>query len=358
MRSSSEQQVNRCTGDQVKEGEWKLPCGVGKAAAGGHAASPKFGDSNARRHRTTAQPHDRTTTPIHMAWYDEDSWATAAFAPNPKTIALTFLITLLLPILLHRFLYRKVTPTTEPTFLLLGPSGGGKTAFLTLTERNVVASTHTSTAPQTIEATLPDGFTPNSSHYRSPGDPAYERSRRFLLVDTPGHGKLRRFATTQLVKPTNVRGIVFVVDAASVAEDAGLNETAEYLHDVLMALQKRYTGAKTSKGPKDIPVLIAANKLDLFTALPPHLVKLQLEKAISEVRTNRAKGLRDSGVAMGGEDDGLDEEREWLGEGGEGSFEFAQMEEVGISVTIKGGNVIGTEGVDTAGWYEWIAEQL
>ncbi|KAF1960633.1 P-loop containing nucleoside triphosphate hydrolase protein [Byssothecium circinans] len=293
-----------------------------------------------------------------MAWYHEDSWATAAFAPKPSTIALTFLIAVLLPILLHQFLYRKVTPTTQPTFLLIGPSGGGKTAFLTLTERNAVAQTHTSTAPLTIEATLPEGFVPESSHYRSPGDPAYERSRRFLLVDTPGHGKLRRFATTQLVTPSNVRGIIFVVDAAAVAEDAGLNETAEYLHDVLLALQKRYTGAKTSKGPKDIPVLIATNKLDLFTALPPHLVKLQLEKAISEVRKNRAKALKDSGVALGGEDDGVDEEREWLGEGGEVSFEFAQMEHVGISVVVKGGNVIGGEGADAKSWYEWIAEQL
>jgi signal recognition particle receptor subunit beta len=199
---------------------------------------------------------------------------------------------------------------------------------------------------------------PASSHYRSPGDPAYERSRRFHLVDTPGHGKLRRFATMQLVNLTNISGIIFVVDAASVAEETGLNETAEYLHDVLLALQKRYTGAKTSKGPKDVPVLVAANKLDLFTALPAHLVQLQLEKAISEVRKSRAKGLKDSGVAMGGEEDGVDEEREWLGEGGEGSFEFAQMEEVGTSVTVKGGHVIGGESEATKSWFEWIAEQL
>ena len=67
-----------------------------------------------------------------MAWYDEDSWATAAFSPKPSTIAVTILIVVLLPLLLHQFLYRKVTSTTQPTFLLVGPSGGGKTAFLTL----------------------------------------------------------------------------------------------------------------------------------------------------------------------------------------------------------------------------------
>ena len=166
------------------------------------------------------------------------------------------------------------------------------------TERNTVSPTHTSTAPLTIQALLPDGFVPNSSHYRSAGDPAYERARRFLLVDTPGHGKLRHFATSQLANPTNVRGIIFVVDAASVAEEAGLNEAAEYLHDILLSLQKRYTDAKTSKGPKEIPVLVAANKLDLFTSLPPHLVQIQLEKAITGVRKSRAKGLKDSSNAL------------------------------------------------------------
>jgi hypothetical protein len=67
-----------------------------------------------------------------MVWYDKDSWVTAAFAPKPATIALTFILAILLPILLHQFLYRKSAPATLPTVLLVGPSGGGKTAFLTL----------------------------------------------------------------------------------------------------------------------------------------------------------------------------------------------------------------------------------
>lgn len=67
-----------------------------------------------------------------MAWYDEDSWLTAAFAPKLSTIAVALVLTLLLPVLLHMFIYRKATPTALPTFLLIGPSGAGKTALLTL----------------------------------------------------------------------------------------------------------------------------------------------------------------------------------------------------------------------------------
>lgn len=68
-----------------------------------------------------------------MAWYDEDSWLTAAFAPNPTTIIVTLLVALILPILVHSFLYRKAAAAAQlPTFLLVGPSGSGKTAFATL----------------------------------------------------------------------------------------------------------------------------------------------------------------------------------------------------------------------------------
>ncbi|OAL48091.1 P-loop containing nucleoside triphosphate hydrolase protein [Pyrenochaeta sp. DS3sAY3a] len=295
-----------------------------------------------------------------MAWYDQDSWLTAAFSPNLSTILITIVVALGLPLLLHAFLYKKAAAATKiPTFLLLGPSGAGKTAFATLAERNATTQTHTSTTPLTVSTLLPSPHIPASSHYRSPGDPQFERSRRFLLLDTPGHGKLRHFATTALADPKTIRSIIFVVDAAAIAEDAGLTDAAEYLHDVLLALQKRYTSAKSSKGPRDIPVLIAANKMDLFTALPANLVKLQLEKGITAVRANRAKALRDAGAALSGGEDEVDEEKEWLGEGGEGAFEFSQMREIGTTVDVVGGNVLGgKEKGDVGAWWAWIAQGL
>lgn len=103
-------------------------------------------------------------------------------------------------------------------------------------------------------------------------------------------------------------------------------------------------------------VLIAANKLDLFTALPASLVKKNLQAEITKIRATRAKGLLDSAVSMEGEDD----EKEWLGEGGEGSFDFQQMEESGVEVDIVGGNVTGKgeEKAHVDEWWSWIAQQM
>ncbi|QRD06848.1 signal recognition particle receptor subunit beta [Parastagonospora nodorum SN15] len=99
--------------------------------------------------------------------------------------------------------------------------------------------------------------------------------------------------------------------------------------------------------------------MDLFTALPAGLVKVQLEKAITQVRAGRATALRDAGAALSGGEDEVDEEKEWLGEGGEGAFEFTQMQEVGTSVGVVGGNVVqGKERGDVEGWWAWIAELL
>lgn len=153
-----------------------------------------------------------------------------------------------------------------------------------------------------------------------------------------------------------------MVDAADIstsssgAGNEALRQAAEYLHDLLLLLQKRSTSSKSTRGPKELPVLVAANKLDLFTALPAPLVKTALESEITNVRSSRGKGLLDSGIGMNDLDIG--EEKEWLGDGGEGKFEFSQMEEVNVSVSVAGGNVLGSDGPDVKQWWDWIAGYL
>ncbi|KAF2098565.1 P-loop containing nucleoside triphosphate hydrolase protein [Rhizodiscina lignyota] len=286
---------------------------------------------------------------------------TKAWGPSLPVIIVTAIVALLLPILVHTFLYRARTPTSLPSFLLVGPSGSGKTSLLTVFENGSPAPTHLSQTPSTVQVQLPPSTKADSQKYRSEHDPTAKQRPKFLIIDTPGHGKLRNHAFEQLRKPQpHLKGIIFVVDSASLSSDtpgrsaAGLTEAAQYLHDILLLLQKRYTGAKSSKGPPELPVLIAANKLDLFTALPAQLVKSALEAEITRIRTTRAKGLLDSAV----KDETLEEEREWLGDGGEGKFEFGQMEEVNVPIKVVGGNVIGADGSDISGWWEWIGEQL
>jgi len=164
------------------------------------------------------------------------------------------------------------------------------------------------------------------------------------MVDTPGHAKLRHIAMGELNKPTTskVKGLIFVVDSAD-----EMAKVAEYLHDVLLALQKR-------AGKEKIRLLIACNKNDLFTALPATRIKAMLEKEITRIRESRAKGLRDSGVS-GVDAVDVDDENEWLGEGGDGEFKMEMMEEVGVDVTVKGGSV---DKGDCAHWRQWLGSCL
>lgn len=114
------------------------------------------------------------------------------------------------------------------------------------------------------------------------------------------------------------------------------------------------SSSKAAKKLKELPVMIAANKMDLFTALPAPLVKSTLEAEITKVRTSRSKGLLDSGISMG---DGDDEKDDWLGEMGSTDFKFSQMEEFEVLVEVAGGNVTGGEPT-VEKWWKWIAERL
>ncbi|KAF2433506.1 P-loop containing nucleoside triphosphate hydrolase protein [Tothia fuscella] len=306
-----------------------------------------------------------------MAWYDEDSWLTQAVGPNIWAVIGTILLALTLPIVLHWFIYRSSVLAKTPSFLVLGPSGSGKTALVTKLETGHGSKTHTSQIPLTVQSHLPKSTVPKSWQYRSTADYETKAPKPLLLTDTPGHAKLRHYAYNSLASTTNPpTGILFVVDAADLSSSGtatgganfALSDTAEYLHDVLLSLQKAYNNAKTSKA-KEIPFLVAANKLDLFTALPAVAVKSTLEKDITRIRETRARGLLGvstigKGEGLGGNDEEGDDEREVLGGTSEGDFKFATMEEWNVSVEVVGGNAVGEDGPGVEGWWEWIGAQL
>lgn len=226
--------------------------------------------------------------------------------------------------------------------------------------------------PHTVETALPTGQVPSSQQHRSANDVETKAPKKLLLTDTPGHGKLRHFALNSLEELGGKRrttGIIFVVDAANLSNEdvggsSGLREAAGYLHDVLLHLQKQVAAGKLSR-KRQVPVLVAANKMDLFTSLPANMVRASLEAEITRQRSTRARGIAGVGSAAGigeGLDTGADtqvgqDENDVLAGESEGKFEFARMADWGIGVTVVGGSAAGEEAsVDK--WWDWIAEHI
>lgn len=298
----------------------------------------------------------------------------AALTPTPLQFVISLLAVIAIPILIHNYLASSSSVTTLPSIVVVGPLGSGKTSLQTLVscasihlqkgitnlsqlERGQAALTHTSQSPLTVECSLPINITAGSDKYRSANDAALKAHKKFFMTDTPGHGKLRHHALSNIENTKNLRGIIFVVDAANLsAGEEGVRQAAEYLHDTLLLLQKRLTNSRTSKGAKETSVLVAANKMDLFTALPATVVKNTLEKEISKIRDSRSKGLLDSGA--GADDVEVEENDEWLGEMGSTHFKFDQMAECNVSVEVVGGSATSKDGSDAQKWWSWIAGRL
>ncbi|GAQ06923.1 hypothetical protein ALT_4244 [Aspergillus lentulus] len=316
----------------------------------------------------------------HKDWGLAERIFTSLLDGNLVAIAVTTLIAFGLPVLLHFLFYRSVASPPLSNFLLLGPSGAGKTALLSLLESKTsrlakaTQSTHTSQTSTSAIVSLPASVPTASNRYRSVNDYSVKdvskNPVRYRLKDTPGHGKLREVqGLSELVsmatakdKKSKLRAVIFMVDTAALTEEDTLRDTASYLHDVLLALQKRALkkGKSSAKVASEIPVLVAANKQDLFTALPPGSVREKLETEIDRIRKSKSKGL------MNASDDTatVEDEDDTLGSiDAQDTFSFKLLEdEVGVKVDVVGGAVKGDEegntGAGVRRWEEWIGQCL
>ncbi|KAK2880043.1 hypothetical protein FQN49_000621 [Arthroderma sp. PD_2] len=300
-----------------------------------------------------------------MQWNSASQIATNLLSANPVAIVVTCLVAFLFPVCLHLFLYRAAPTSKSDEFLLLGSSGSGKTALCALLEKSSTSSpeprpTHTSQVSSTVSVALHPAVRKGSDRYRSVNDPTVAQSVKhrvvFGLRDTPGHGKLRDLEViSQLLDPakqkqaqSRVRGIAFMIDAATLLDAGQLADIARYLYDVLTILYRRSSSTRT----RSTPVLVAANKQDLFAAIPPKMVKDKLEAEIEAVRETRRKGLINP--------DAEDDETDSLGEQ---PFTFQLLEdESGVKVDFLGGSVTADDRDDaTSGvrsWEEWMGQCL
>lgn len=148
------------------------------------------------------------------------------------------------------------------------------------------------------------------------------------------------------------------MDASALAEgDEQLRNAAGYLHDILLVLQRYKQKHAKSKG--DIPLLVAANKQDLFTALPPGSVRDKLEVEIEKIRTTRSRGLLDPSIGTSADREDEEEEEILGGSESQGKFSFKMLEEeIGVKVDVVGGAAKDDEGSELGSgvrrWEEWV----
>lgn len=212
--------------------------------------------------------------------------------------------------------------SSQPAIIITGPAYSGKTSLYTLWTSGSVR--------ETVTSQVPNVYPSFSIPFDSPIDAV-----QVSLVDLPGHKKLAHHLEESLTKFSNVKGIIFVLDAASGPE--GIRTAAEALFRLLLRTEQRMGG---------ITLMIACNKADVFNMIPAARMKGLLEEEIQQIRETRAKGL--GAVANAGSlDDDNEDDGSWLG--GE-TFQFVNLDS---EVSIADGSV-RTDNVEA--WKRWLEE--
>uniref|UniRef100_A0A060TAI6 Signal recognition particle receptor subunit beta n=1 Tax=Blastobotrys adeninivorans TaxID=409370 RepID=A0A060TAI6_BLAAD len=209
----------------------------------------------------------------------------------------------------------------KTTFLLVGPSGSGKTSLFMKWATGKLSDTVTSTTTNTFE------------ELKVPFDGGLDETVETVrIVDIPGHSKLRSHVQKALEDYDNaIRGIVFVIDSAAGAQ--AISQAASFLYWLLQKVEKKAGG---------IAILVAANKGDVFNALPVTKLRDTLEKEIDALRSARSKGVGDVDL---NEDD---EDGSWIGL--EGQFHFKDLES---EFAVMDGSVTASR---TSKWDNWVQQ--
>ncbi|GAV53178.1 hypothetical protein ZYGR_0AI04610 [Zygosaccharomyces rouxii] len=189
----------------------------------------------------------------------------------------------------------------QPTFIIAGPSESGKTSLFTLLTSDSVRPSVTSLEPNTA----PDFKIPIAT-----------KTFSGRLIEFPGHLKLRNKLFETLQNSSNIKGLIFVVDAT--VDPKELTSTAEFLFEILQV---------TERFPNGVDILIACNKSESFTARPPLKIRSALEKEIEKIIIRRQKSLETvNGGEKTDEDGNLQEEPQVFNLGSKDGFKFESLE--------------------------------
>ena len=221
-----------------------------------------------------------------------------------------------------------------------------------------LSSTQTSTASSSIN--LQDQcLTRKTAHHEYdknlPEEKASGTSSEFRLIDTPGHPKLRSQALSYLSMQNKAfMGVMFMLDSAVLSSQTVSTDTVEYLYEVLLVLQRKYSSSAGSSiaSINLTPVLIACNKSDLFTALPSSKISILLQAELGRIKESRKNGLLNAGVD---EDGGELEGDDILGDNVADQIKWEGLREFGLDVSVQAGSV-RSNNIDS--WTSWIATCL
>ncbi|KAK9473816.1 signal recognition particle receptor beta subunit-domain-containing protein [Dipodascopsis tothii] len=246
-----------------------------------------------------------------------------------QTLLLAALVAAAVAMLVAKYL-TATKASKGPTFLIAGPQGAGKTALFTLLRYGRKAPTVTSVQ------------TNSTAQLELPGLPG----TRLVLHDTAGHPKLRQrlYDLVDVLQPAeSLLGVVFVVDASAMARPEAAHAAAQYLYDILALTERRRGGAS---------VLVAANKAELFTAVPAKRLRSLLEDEITKIARTKARAV--SGVersALGAAADDDDAPALWAGApGAPFRFEVLESEVTALSGSVETGKI--------EPWVRWMEERV